>query len=435
MCLEWCAGAGTVVATCIEPPPLEPEGCPTVVRRPVFKPGNDIDKIMEYTLPTTTQKLPRLSKEVLKRHGKQFPFAFPVLPDGATQAQRRLLAMLRLRVAMALDTPTALGGIHRPGTVPDVDRFVAAFAGAVLALHADMSPAALTKAIKACTAVPGPRKPKLVRNDHAAHLLLGMSDEVLHRYSVVNNLVVLRGGRYGSISMPVSHLVSITDPNVPVFAMGGARFGGLLSQKNLPVSAPLEEAYLWALACHLALSGSLQFHEGPVFHAKCTDIRAGRIFETTDPTVWEADLVEELVPGVMYYADEEGRVENSPYPSHPRADMWFRSTDDNPTHDIVVLIDITGGGAALVKEKVDKLKATILDMQTTEQARRKTQGKKAVTMHGVIIAPACNTSSRTDKVRVDGHTGSPSTITTACGQDARELLGGLDQLFRYMTPA
>ena len=143
-------------------------------------------------------------------------------------------------------------------------------------------------------------------------------------------------------------------------------------------------------------------------------------------------LVEELVPGVMYYADEKGRVENSPYPSHPRADMWFRSTDDNS----VVLIDITGGGASLVKKKVAKLKATILDMQATEQARRKTQGKKAVTMHGMIIAPACNTSSRTDDdVRVDDQIGPPSTSTTVCGRGARDLLGGLDQPCRYMTPA
>jgi len=133
----------------------------------------------------------------------------------------------------------------------------------------------------------------------------------------------------------------------------------------------------------------------------------------------------------MHHADDEDRVEDSPCPSHPRADMWFRSTDDNS----VVLIDVTGGGASLVKKKVAKSKATILDMQATEQARRKTQGKKAVTMHGMIIAPACDTSSRTDDVRVDGHTGPPSTITTACGQDARDLLGGLDQTHRYMTPA
>jgi len=37
--------------------------------------------------------------------------------------------MLRLRFAMALDAAFALGGLHRPETVPDVDKFVEAFAG------------------------------------------------------------------------------------------------------------------------------------------------------------------------------------------------------------------------------------------------------------------------------------------------------------------
>ena len=133
----------------------------------------------------------------------------------------------------------------------------------------------------------------------------------------------------------------------------------------------------------------------------------------------------------MYYANEEGRVKNSPCPSHPRADMWFRSTDDNN----VVLIDITGGSAALVKKKVKKFRATIVAMQKEQDARRE-KGETAVTVHGVILAPACNTSSRTDDdVRVDDQIGPPSTSTTVCGRGARDLLGGLDQLCRYMTPA
>ena len=109
----------------------------------------------------------------------------------------------------------------------------------------------------------------------------------------------------GKISMPVAHLVSSTDPKVPVFRKGGARFCDLLGSEDLLVSAPLEEAYLWALACRLAVSGSLRFHSGPRFNAKCTDIRAGRIFPTDDPTKWE-DMYNEVVPGVMCYANEPG---------------------------------------------------------------------------------------------------------------------------------
>ena len=66
-----------------------------------------------------------------------------MLPDDAPRDQRRLLAMLRTWFAMALDTAEALGGLHRPGTRTDVDEFVAAVAGAVPALHADMSKTAL----------------------------------------------------------------------------------------------------------------------------------------------------------------------------------------------------------------------------------------------------------------------------------------------------
>ena len=173
---------------------------------------------------------------------------------------------------MALDTSKALGGLHMPKTVSDVDKFVAVVTGTVPALHADMSPAALTKAIKAIPV----KLPDVddEPNGHAAALLLGMTDGTLHKKMDgdsegrgLNDLIVLPNGK---ISMPVSHLVSIDDAAVPVFKVGGARFRGLLASEDLLSSAPLEEAYLWALACRLAVSGSLRFHSGPRFDAKCT---------------------------------------------------------------------------------------------------------------------------------------------------------------------
>ena len=176
----------------------------------------------------------------------------------------------------------------------------------------------------------------------------------------------------------------------------------------------------------------MRFHEGPCFHADCTDIQASRIFATTDPTAWE-DLDKTVLPGVMYYANEPKREEDGCKCTHPRADMWFRADGNH-----VVLIDITGGSAALVKTKREKFRATLVDMQKGQDAKRE-KGETAVTVHGVILAPAaCNQkgpTSTSTKVRVDGHTGPPSTITIVCGRDARELLGGLDQVFRYMTPA
>ena len=63
------------------------------------------------------------------------------------------------------------------------------------------------------------------------------------------------------------------------------------------------------------------------------------------------------------------------------------------------------------------------------------QAESAVSVNGVILAPACKAPSTTDVVGVDDHTGPRSTITTVCNREACDLLGGLDPLFRHMTPA
>ena len=227
----------------------------------------------------------------------------------------------------------------------------------------------------------------------------------------LSNLVVLANGK---ISMPISQLVSIADPNVSLFRNGGARFGGLLVNKDdFLTNAPLEEAYLWAPACRLAVSNVVSFNSDATFCAKCTHIRPGRIFETSDPKKWN-DL-HDLDTDVMYYADEPGRGASNYRVSHPRADMWFRSTNGNH----VVLIDITGGIGITVTDKVRKFQKTILAMQA-DQALRKKRGESAISVHGVILAPACEAASTTDAVGVDDHTGPRSMITTVCDQDARE---------------
>jgi len=68
----------------------------------------------------------------------------------------------------------------------------------------------------------------------------------------------------------------------------------------------------------------------------------------------------------MYYAAENGREEDGNNHTHPRADMWFRADGD-----YVVLIDITGGSAALVETKVEKFRATVVDMQKGQDAKRR----------------------------------------------------------------
>ena len=150
-----------------------------------------------------------------------------------------------------------------------MDKFITAVAGVLPALHDDMPETALTKAINAIPV--GLPAVDDEPTDHAAALLLGMTDGTLHkkidgdsdtRGRGLNDLIVLPNGKIGT---PVANLVSITDPDVPVFQKGGARFRDLLGSKDLLVGAPLEEAHLWVLACRLAFSGSHAVPRGPLF--------------------------------------------------------------------------------------------------------------------------------------------------------------------------
>jgi len=223
----------------------------------------------------------------------------------------------------------------------------------------------------------------------------------------------------GLVSSPIAELILdfMISVKVPVFEKGSDRFRALLGSKDdkdLLASAPLEEAYLWALACRSALRGKLSFNRKK-FPFQCTDIQSGRIFATQD--LEKPNNLDDLLPNVMYYADEPGRGPNK-Y-SHPRAGMWFR----NAVKD-VVLIDITGGTGATVTEKAAKFRATICDLQA-----RQSDEMTGITVHGVILAPADNTTpTETEEVGL-------GYLITVRERHARDLLGGLDQLFQYMTPA
>jgi len=233
-----------------------------------------------------------------------------------------------------------------------------------------------------------------------------MSDEkVFNIGRGLTNLVVLPNGK---ISSTISHLVSTSDAAVPVYGTGAERFASVLDGPELLINAPLEEAYLWVLACRAAIHGRLAFHRFP-FTVRCKAIKPGRIFPGTNPNMFK-DL-SELEPDVMYFADEPGRDGDCEL-THPRADMFFRSSDGRD----VVLIDVTGGRGAT--EKADKLASTIRKMQEEQ--------RKDITVHGVVLAPADTTASTTLK---DGR----NRTMVVRGWDARAMLGGLDQLFRYMT--
>uniref|UniRef100_A0A0G4F2E9 Uncharacterized protein n=1 Tax=Chromera velia CCMP2878 TaxID=1169474 RepID=A0A0G4F2E9_9ALVE len=118
---------------------------------------------------------------------------------------------------------------------------------------------------------------------NAAELLLGMSDREASGKRGLTELVVLRNGY---ISASVSHLLSSLPPQDrpvlrKVYSFCASRFRGLLGSVDddlrFMLSAPLEEAYLWVLACQAVLCGHLEF-SSLMFFFKCTEVKPGRIF-------------------------------------------------------------------------------------------------------------------------------------------------------------
>eukprot|EP00038_Savillea_parva_P005186 m.149634 g.149634 ORF g.149634 m.149634 type:complete len:654 (+) comp11672_c0_seq2:1188-3149(+) len=387
------AHTSTLVATFTEPPPLSPFASSKVCRHPVALPRVDIDEVMQY---------------LANDHpvGQRYPGL--CFPTTATRNEIRLLATLRLRFAMYIDT--RLSGLHRPGTLPCVDNFVDDLANALSG--GDCTETTLENAIQVCPVV----KPRNVQpNDHAAKLLLGMVDEEADQIGRnLTNLILLPNEM---VSSTIPYLVSTTDPNVDVYNNGADRFLSVLREQGndtkLLYSAPLEEAYLWTLSCRGALHGFIRFHR-KTFKMRCRAMESGRIFPGTATDTFKD--VSTLESGVMYYADEGSRGGDCSL-SHPRADMWFRGSLEGK--DVVVLIDITGGGGATVTRKAKKLTETIQEIQAGRM-------ENDVTVHGVILAPADTGASATTK---DGR----NMMMIVRGRDARNLLGGLDQLFRYIT--
>jgi len=95
--------------------------------------------------------------------------------------------------------------------------------------------------------------------------------------------------------------------------------------------------------------------------------------------------------------------------------MFFRSSDGLD----VVLIHVTGGSS---RGKVSSLKKAILKLQADQDAKN-----TGVTVHGVILAPADKGPSKHFAVK-----SSECIVDTVNGEEARDLLGGLEQLFQYM---
>ena len=336
------ARVGTVVSTYLEPLDSIPAFLSSeLCRVPVLLPNIDIERIFDYL--------------------------DLVLPRAKNRTHKRLLAMLKLRIAMTLqpfakagnstsDMDLHVGSIHRIQTSPKLQDFINELATTLGNKQGLEVEQLLKKCIRICRI---PKSTLANKSEHATRLLLGMTDDQVEDVGRgLNHLVVCANE---TLSTPVLRLLSFTDTNRQlnsIYVKGRDRFKRLFKSTDLLCNHPLEEAYLWTLSCHSAFAEELTFgiYEGQEkkFQIHCTDIQPARIFPKHD--IKDCD-VSFLDPHIMYYANEPGRGDQNH--SHPHADMFFRTSDDE-----LVLIEITGGAKpSAVENKIKNLEETILFMQ------------------------------------------------------------------------
>jgi len=422
----------TVIATYVEPPELPPDVEPSlssgVCRDPVPLPCLDIDAAMDALFPT---HFARLHTAV----------------DHSDGAVKRQWATLRFVLAHTL-TRFGLASFHRPGTSTASDAFLRSFQAALKGpVGKKQIKSTLKKCIELCTrSLPLP----LEESDEelAAEMLAGVPDspKALPSNRQLDDLVVLPNG---NISFRFIKLMLIYDLERSVYNTGRDRFRRVVSHDALEwlEATPLEAAFTWALACRAAVDGSLQFGpSSPLFDVRCPELLHGRIFHgdnnmaftvhdktvndntvhdntvgdsTGDVPVLALDTVEH---GCLYYTTDR----------HPLADLFFR-TD---TGKDLVLIDITGGAQDLTLQKARRLQEWIKKAQPVIKKTTK-PGSKQITVHGVVLAPGAATPTSGGEVN-DKILGAQTVkelarqrVYVVCGNDARDFLGGLDQVYRW----
>ena len=335
------ANAGVVVATYTAPPSVPALGHSGICRDPVFMPQVDVLKLLQHLQL--------------------------ILPRAENRTNRRLLAMLKFRLAMSFqpsvkqDDPNyglELGGLHRLETAsPQLKEFVYQLRLTLENKDRLEQEKVIKKCIKLC------KEPTFVsRMSHAyaTQLLLGMSDNQVEKAveemgGWMDNLVVLANK---NVSTTIFQLLSMKDVDSQlntIYTKGCKRFRDLYNEIDLLCALPLEEAYLWTISCRSAVESELRFPlRKKTFDIHCTDIKPARIFPNQNTKEFDVTFLE---PHVMYYADEPGRGDHDL--NHPCADMFFRTAVDE-----LVLIDITGSdNANKANQKAEKLRKIIPKMQ------------------------------------------------------------------------
>ena len=399
-------------------------GSAGVCRLPVACPRLDIDKVM--------RDVPELC-----------------FPSGQWDvARRRLYASLRVRLGMKL---TALGPqwLHLRGKNQDMELFLAAFnKSAQPAKDRPRYNRGVVRALVECSALCKTSAQVKRAAPGAAELLMGREDIDFSGpddgfFQAGNfQVVVLDNGR---VSASLESLLGSIDPDCQVYNRGRDLFTAVLRRNDDAVAAlannadgdvcllsgsPLEASFVWALSTRAALGldeGSLVFGE-KVCVFQCNKLYPtpggggwtegmrrlpSRLFPLTDSSDYDLSSVkDERYANTFFHVEEGGNLE-----SHPLADAWFRAEIDDI--DSLVLLDFAGGGFNSVSDKVENARNWIA------AEREKVWTEYTLDLHVVILAPFASGYRQQ---------GAPKdNVEVVLGEDARLLLGGLDQVSRWFV--
>ena len=409
---------------------ISPKGSPSVCRSAVAGVCPDVDKIMA-SVPQLS--FPHNSK------GSHNPNLF-----ADDSRRRRLWATLRFRLGFKL-TEIGLQFLHLENSNKDMEKFLAEFAKA--AQYDPSCDDATDRALYGCIVLSAPTTSRSlhVQNENAAKLLLGADDVDDEWIRQVNDLVVVGDNR---ISASLESLLAMTPPcedtNFELFGQGQRLFVEVLRSGDDAVrnlmrmpegsrateadvdwlsGTPLEAAYVWALSTRASVHGNLEFGKMQC-EFQCDSIypgvlgevkdkyrtgRVSRLFPDTDNSDYDLSWVK---PCVFYHAEERTHGQ----PTHPLADAWFRcSVYGKPS---LVLLDFAGGTEVGVAEKYDRACRWI----AAEQPKNENES-----LYVVILAPFAD-ETLTKAMITEDEIG----VQVVHSEEARRLLGGLDQVSRWL---
>ena len=306
-------------------------------------------------------------------------------------SSRRRLALLKFKIAMALESPHGLGlaAIHRLDNSPKHQKFFLK-----LSEELNQKDKNLDERLKTCIeGIKIDLSEEVDLTEHATKLLLGIKDTEKERFGRhLNDLIVLPNRRLTSTITQLLKFDDDTNEHLKrVYEKGRDRMSKMIQRTDLLENTPLEVGFQWVVTCRSAAEKRLKFKSSAssddlIFPIHCKDIRGARIFEPqfTDVNKDQFDLITplnnkpetpdsvggkgepagdfrvyHLEHGIIYYALEEKRAddEGKGNRSHPRADMFFRTGNDH-----LVLIDITGSKRKS-EIKLNNMKDTIKKMQ------------------------------------------------------------------------